>query len=88
MKDIAGTKDATRSLQLFGGKTVLFRGDFKQVLPAIPKEKMPDVVQATINRSYIWNNCKVSMLSESMRVKNKWMIGSIDAKSKDWINGF
>ena len=82
MKDIVGKTDATKSLQLFGGKTVLLGGDFRQVLPVIPKGKRPDVVQATINRSYIWDNCKVFMLIKIMRVKNKLMDGSIDSEKE------
>ena len=65
MKDIVGKTAVIGSLQLFGGKIVLLGGDFRQVLPVIPKGKRPDVVQTIINRSYIWDNCKVFMLKTS-----------------------
>jgi len=39
MNDVVGKKNTTGLLQLFSGKTILFRNDFKQVLLVKPKEK-------------------------------------------------
>ncbi|CAJ2678422.1 unnamed protein product [Trifolium pratense] len=51
----------------FGGK-VVFGGDFKQILPIIPKGTRPEVVNATINSSVLWNFCEVLTLSKNMRL--------------------
>lgn len=37
----------------FGRKTSVFGGDFRQILPVIPKESWQDIVHATINSSYL-----------------------------------
>ncbi|GKA93711.1 ATP-dependent DNA helicase PIF1-like protein [Tanacetum coccineum] len=48
--------------------TVLLGGDFRQVLPVIPKGKRLDVVQACINRYALWKHCNVFTLTQRMRV--------------------
>ncbi|KAK9684322.1 hypothetical protein RND81_10G202200 [Saponaria officinalis] len=70
LRDIVGSKDSDASSKLFGGKVVLLGGDFRQVLPIVPKGGRQDVVQASINRSYIWKSCKVFLLKTSMRVRD------------------
>ncbi|XP_056697484.1 uncharacterized protein [Spinacia oleracea] len=69
LRDIMGDKNCESSSKLFGGKVVLLGGDFRQVLPIIPKGGRQDIVQASINRSYIWNECNVFILKQSMRVR-------------------
>ncbi|XP_031120495.1 ATP-dependent DNA helicase PIF1-like [Ipomoea triloba] len=54
----------------FGGKTVVFGGDFRQILPVIPKGTRQDIVHATINASYLWRYCKVLRLTKNMRLQN------------------
>lgn len=46
LRDIMGTKDTDLRSKLFGGKTMLVGGDFRQVLPVVAKGKRQDVVQA------------------------------------------
>ncbi|KAK9665851.1 hypothetical protein RND81_14G140700 [Saponaria officinalis] len=41
-----------------GGKVVVFGGDFRQILPVIPKGSRQDIVYASINSSNLWNSCK------------------------------
>ncbi|XP_072065697.1 uncharacterized protein [Arachis hypogaea] len=43
----------------FGGKVVVLGGDFKQVLPVIPKGSRAEIVMASINSSVIWKYCEV-----------------------------
>jgi hypothetical protein len=38
----------------FGGITVIFGGDFQQILPVIPKRKKEDVINTTLQRSQLW----------------------------------
>ncbi|XP_058784545.1 uncharacterized protein LOC131659356 [Vicia villosa] len=52
------------SKKIFGGKVVVFGGDFRQILPVIPRGTRSDIIHATINASYIWDHCKVLRLTK------------------------
>lgn len=52
----------------FGGKTIVLGGDFRQILPVIPKGSRADIVMATVNSSRLWRHCKVLTLTENMRL--------------------
>ncbi|CAH9070723.1 unnamed protein product [Cuscuta europaea] len=52
----------------FGGKTVVFGGDFRQILPVIPKGTRQDIVNATINSSYLWRYVRVLRLTKNVRL--------------------
>ncbi|KAH1127282.1 hypothetical protein GYH30_016021 [Glycine max] len=45
----------SKSNQIFGGKVIVFGGDFRQILPVIPRGTRSDIVYATINSSYLWD---------------------------------
>jgi ATP-dependent DNA helicase PIF1 len=53
----------------FGGITVVFGGDFRQILPVIPKGNRAMTVQASLKRSYLWQLIKVLKLTSNMRVQ-------------------
>ncbi|XP_074580731.1 uncharacterized protein LOC141837184 [Curcuma longa] len=53
MKDIMRFVNPLSLYLPFGGKTVVFGGDFRQILPVIPKGSRQDIVHATINSSYL-----------------------------------
>ena len=44
--------------QPFGGMTVLFAGDWRQILPVVPRGSRAQVVHATLKESYIWKSVK------------------------------
>ncbi|XP_074373688.1 uncharacterized protein LOC141714039 [Apium graveolens] len=52
----------------FGGITVLFCGDFKQILPVITYGSRSDIVSACITRSKLWNICQIYLLHQNMRL--------------------
>ncbi|CAA7043467.1 unnamed protein product [Microthlaspi erraticum] len=52
----------------FGGKVVVFRGDFRQILPVIPRGNRAYIVMAALNSSYLWKHCKVLQLTKNMRL--------------------
>jgi hypothetical protein len=54
----------------FGGLTMIFGGDFQQILPVIPKGSRADVVQACIQQSHLWNNMIVLKLRTNMRLQH------------------
>ncbi|XP_021979692.1 uncharacterized protein LOC110875797 [Helianthus annuus] len=68
LRDILGLVVYTNRERVFGGIPVLLGGDFRQILPVIPKGKRQDVVNACINRSVLWKSCQLFTLSQSMRV--------------------
>ncbi|XP_052197177.1 uncharacterized protein LOC127804356 [Diospyros lotus] len=70
LRDIMRFKNPSSLDQPFGGKTVVFGGDFRQILPIIPKGSRQDIVYATINSSYLWQHCKVLKLTKNMRLQN------------------
>ncbi|XP_020963415.1 uncharacterized protein LOC110265024 [Arachis ipaensis] len=69
MRDILRFSNNDSQEQLFGGKTMVFGGDFRQILPMIPKGSGEDIVNATINLSYIWDGCKLLTLTKNMRLR-------------------
>ena len=42
--------------QPFDGKVMLFRGDFGQVLPMVSQGTRAQITDATLLKSYIWDN--------------------------------
>jgi hypothetical protein len=52
----------------FGGKVVVFGGDFRQILPVIPKGGREDIVGACLSRSPLWRYARVYRLNINMRL--------------------
>ncbi|VFQ80248.1 unnamed protein product [Cuscuta campestris] len=82
LKDIVSYTQHEAAHLPFGGKTILMGGDFRQILPVVRKGKRPDIVLATLNRSYIWADCLVHTLKQSMRVKNQTVEGNTNINNK------
>ncbi|XP_050915005.1 uncharacterized protein LOC127129950 [Lathyrus oleraceus] len=66
LKDIMGRSNC--SDKLFGGKVIVFGGDFRQILPVVPRGSRSDIIHSTINSSYIWDHCVVLKLTKNMRL--------------------
>ncbi|GJS08334.1 hypothetical protein Tco_0365130 [Tanacetum coccineum] len=69
LRDILGMKNKNAQNIPFGGKVIVFGGDFRQILPVIPGGTRPDVVHAALNSSYLWNDCEVLRLTVNMRLQ-------------------
>jgi hypothetical protein len=54
----------------FGGKTVVFGGDFRQVLPVVRKGTRSQIVDASLRRSELWNCMHHMKLVRNMRAQN------------------
>jgi len=52
-----------KSNSVFGGNVIVFRGDFRQILPIIPRGNRSNIVHATINASYLWDQCQILTLT-------------------------
>ncbi|XP_021713592.1 uncharacterized protein LOC110681775 [Chenopodium quinoa] len=63
LQDICGNK------MLFGGKVVVFGGDFRQVLPVVPRKTMKEAVEASIVTSYLWPKFIKFRLTENIRAR-------------------
>ncbi|XP_058751199.1 uncharacterized protein LOC131624268 [Vicia villosa] len=57
LKDVMGKKGLANTL--FGGKVVVFEGDFKQILPVVPRARHSDIVHALICYSYVWDYSQI-----------------------------
>nr|GEW07151.1 ATP-dependent DNA helicase PIF1-like [Tanacetum cinerariifolium] len=68
MRDICSKDPFTPSKEVFGGKVMVFGGDFRQILPVVPNGSKQDVVQAAINSLYLWEHCTVLNLIVNMRM--------------------
>jgi ATP-dependent DNA helicase PIF1 len=69
MRDVMNKMVAGASKFPFGGKTIVLGGDFRQILPVVPKGGRADVVHATINSSPLWRRCTVLRLTQNMRLQ-------------------
>lgn len=54
LRDIMQFNNPSSSETPFGGKTVILGGDFRQILPVIPKGTRQDIIFASINSPYLW----------------------------------
>ncbi|KAH0715051.1 hypothetical protein KY284_007956 [Solanum tuberosum] len=52
-----------------GGKVMVFGGDFRQVLPIVPKSTRTETVDASLVRSYLWPLMEKIQLSTNMRAR-------------------
>jgi len=69
LRDIMRAINEDNSDKPFGGKVVVFGGDFKQILPVVRKGSGYDIVNSSINYSDLWQYCTVFGLSQNMRLK-------------------
>jgi hypothetical protein len=65
MRDIMGRLGLS-----FGGKTIVFGGDFRQVLPVVRKGSRAQVVASSLRMSYLWESMSHLKLVNNMRAKN------------------
>jgi len=62
--------DITGNYSPFGGIMTVLGGDFRQVLPVVPKGSKSDIIAVTLNQSRIlWPHVKVLRLTTNMRVQ-------------------
>jgi hypothetical protein len=83
-------RDLTGIDKPFGGKVVVMGGDFRQVLPVIPRASRAQVVEASLNRSTIWSDVCVITLHQNMRVQQMLQEGNLDSANEqhqfsDWL---
>ncbi len=68
LHDLMQLDDAQATGKIFGGKTVVLGGDFRQILPIVPKEGREDIISASLPRSHLWQHVTILRLHINMRV--------------------
>ncbi|WJX66872.1 DNA helicase [Trifolium repens] len=68
LKDVMSSY--SNSETVFGGKVVVFGGDFRQILPVVPRGSRSDIVHSSINASTIWEEAEVLTLTQNMRLQS------------------
>jgi hypothetical protein len=68
LQDLRDLEDPRHALP-FGGITVCFCGDFRQILPVVKGASRAQVVGASIRRSTLWRHVHVLRLVENMRLR-------------------
>ncbi|KAH9602305.1 hypothetical protein KSS87_012983 [Heliosperma pusillum] len=87
LKDVMRVVDERNANEPFGGKVVVFGGDFRQILPVVPKGSRADIVHASLCSSYLWSSCKVLKLTKNMRLQvgSSSNNGNDIKKLSEWI---
>ena len=50
----------------FGGRRVVLSGDFRQILPVVPKGRQEDIVAASLPQSQFWHHVELLNLKINM----------------------
>ncbi|GJY75445.1 ATP-dependent DNA helicase PIF1-like protein [Tanacetum coccineum] len=87
LRDIIGSTNPKAKEMPFGGKVIIFGGDFRQILPVIPGGTRQDVVHTSLNSLYIWDDCTVLELTTNMRLREGFDKSNIEEIKEfgDWI---
>ena len=64
-------QDLMNNEQPFGGKIMVFSGDFRQVLPIIPRASRAQIVTSALNRSHLWQHIKLYHLKINERIRRQ-----------------
>uniref|UniRef100_UPI00358E575D uncharacterized protein n=1 Tax=Myxine glutinosa TaxID=7769 RepID=UPI00358E575D len=72
-------RDVTSNNIPFGGKVLLLGGDFRQVLPVVPRAAPAAIIATCIKRSKLWPKFKLLNLKSNMRANDdeefsKWLL--------------
>ncbi|KAL6554020.1 hypothetical protein OROMI_019693 [Orobanche minor] len=85
--DVMRMPDGSCSSSLFGGLVVVLGGDFRQILPVVPKGSRHDIVHASISSSQLWDSCEVLKLTKNMRLQTRefaeWILNVGDGVAGD-----
>ncbi|KAH8144382.1 uncharacterized protein LAJ45_11628 [Morchella importuna] len=79
LNDICGVGDDS----LFGNIPIVLGGDFAQILPVVRRGNRAQIVQACLQRSYLWQHFKILRLKINMRVRE----GVVNEEFADWLGG-
>jgi ATP-dependent DNA helicase PIF1 len=81
LQDIMAVINPSFKFLPFGGLVVVFGGNFRQILPVVPRGTRGDVVAAALNRSSIWQHVHGFKLHTNMRVQKLLAQGGAHAQA-------
>lgn len=87
LRDILRSTIPDSEDKVFGGKVVVFGGDFRQILLVVPKGSRQDIVNASLNSSYLWDHIEVLNLTVNMRLQSGSNGDDLD-EMKEFAIGF
>ena len=67
-KDLMKAVDPSLEEKPFGGKVIVFGGDFRQILPVVIKGRREDIVGSCLQRSILWAYVELITLKINMRL--------------------
>ena len=70
LRDIMKSVDPSLKDKSFGGKCLVFGGDWRQILPVVKHGSESDAINACLFRSNLWKNIKLLKLTINQRVVN------------------
>ncbi|XP_071726841.1 uncharacterized protein [Rutidosis leptorrhynchoides] len=79
LRDILDNNDA-----VFGVKSFILGGDFKQTLPVKPNGSKSEILAACVTTSYLWRHFKISVLTQNMRLLRPGLSASEKARSEEF----
>ncbi|KAM3238569.1 hypothetical protein P3L10_013602 [Capsicum annuum] len=68
LRDILKFENTSNLDRPFEGKTVVLGGDFRQILPVITKGTRQDIINATLNSSFLWPHCEILKAMRNIRL--------------------
>jgi hypothetical protein len=66
--DILRCRNENSDRMPFGGMTIVLGGDFRHILPVVPKGRREHIVNASIKRSYLWSHFMMYKLRQNKRL--------------------
>ncbi|XP_065664484.1 ATP-dependent DNA helicase pif1-like [Hydra vulgaris] len=91
-------KDVCNNNFPFGGKVILFGGDFRQILPVVKRGQPAEIVESCIKCSLQWRWVQKFTLTENMRLHDgerefsQWLLklgsGTMPVKEEDPFKGY
>jgi hypothetical protein len=76
MRDILSEHNSANAILPFGGKPIVFGGDFRQTLPVVRKGSRSSIISAFITNSRLWQHVVVLKLHINMRLLNPSLNGN------------
>ena len=70
LRDLMKAVDPLLEEKPFGGKVVVFGGDFRQILLVVIKGRREDIVGSCLRRSILWTHVKLIKLKINMRLQH------------------
>ncbi len=70
LRDILSETCPLNSIILFGGKPVVLGGDFRQILPVVPKGSRSAIINASVTNSDLWKHVTILTMNINMRLLN------------------